>query len=141
MERVRVREELPASADEVWRRIRDFGDVSAWAPEAKVLSVEGAGEGALRRIDTQMGLFVERCEFHDDAARRFQYALLECPVPFRDYVATVELTPQGDGGSLIEWSCEFACEPEAAEPLRQNVEATYRDGFIASLRRTLERAS
>jgi len=137
MERVHVREQLPASADEVWSRVRDFGDISAWAPQAKMLSVEGEGVGAVRRVDTEMGLFVERCEAHDDAAHTFSYALLECPIPFREYVAVVALTAQDGGSSEIEWSCQFDCDAEAADFLRENVENTYRGGFIAALRESL----
>ena len=67
MKHVSVREELEAPVAAVWSLIRDFGEVSAWAPDAQVASIEGEGAGAVRRIETEMGLFVERCPEHDDA--------------------------------------------------------------------------
>ncbi len=137
METVRVREELDASIDRVWEAVGDFGDLRAWAPEAKVLGVEGEGVGAVRRIDTPGGLFVERCEALEPGEHRLSYAVLECPMPFRDYVAVVQLTELDAGRCAIEWSCTFEAAPEAAEAIRDGVEKTYRKGFITALRASL----
>ena len=60
MAAVRVREELDAPADVVWREIQDFGSTQAWYPAAKVLEVQGTGAGALRRVATPAGVSVER---------------------------------------------------------------------------------
>ena len=49
----------------------------------------------------------------------------------------VALTAQDAGSSEIEWSCQFDCDAEAADFLRENVENTYRGGFIAALRQSL----
>ena len=102
-----------------------------------MLDVKGEGAGAVRRIDTGGGIFVERCEAYDAEERRFSYKILESPVPFRDYVATVQLTELDGGRCAIEWSCEFGVEPEAAEAMRAGVENTYRKGFIAALAKSL----
>ena len=137
MPHVRVEEELPGSCDAVWALIRDFGDLSAWAPEARVSKLEGEGVGCIRHVDSPMGPFVERCEAHDEAGRSFSYRLLESPVPFENYVAVVKLRERQAGGCLIEWSCDFECAPDQEEMLLSGVEATYRDGFIGSIRATL----
>ena len=134
---VRVREELEAPIERVWQAVRNFGDVRAWAPEAKVLGVEGEGEGAVRRIDTPGGVFVERCEAHDDGGHCFSYRILESPAPFRDYVAVVKLSALGKDRCAIEWSCEFRADGPSAESLRGVVENTYRQGFIAALAKSL----
>lgn len=137
MESVMVREELEAPIAAVWDAVRDFGDVKAWAPEAKLLGVDGEGVGAVRRIDTPGGVFVERCDAHDPDAHRFSYRILESPAPFRDYVAVVQLTALDGARCAIEWSCTFEAEPAAAAGLHDVVEKTYRDGFIAALRKSL----
>jgi hypothetical protein len=133
-----VREELPTPIERVWGLVRGFRDLSAWAPDGKVTSVEGDGVGAIRRVESPLGLFVERCEAHDEAARRFSYAILESRAPFRSYVAVIQPEDRGSGRCGIEWSCDFEAEPEQEQTLVQVVEATYRNGFIASLRRSLE---
>jgi hypothetical protein len=140
MPHVRVEEELPASRDAVWALIRDFADLGAWAPEARVVKLEGEGIGCIRHVDTPLGPFVERCEAHDEPARSFSYCLLESPVPFENYVAVVKLKERDADSCLIEWSCDFECAPDQEEFLVSGVEATYRDGFISSLRSAVEAA-
>lgn len=137
MAHVCVREELPASRDVVWSLVRDFRDLSAWAPQGRVVSVEGDGVGAIRRVDTDMGPFVERCEAHDEEGFSFSYAVLESAIPFRNYVAVVRLEDRGPERCGIEWSCDFDADPDQVEPLVGMIESVYRDGFIASLRKTL----
>ena len=137
MEHVHVREELEASADVVWGLRRDFGDIHAWSSTGKVVGFDGEGVGAVRRVESQDGLLVERCEAHDEEAKTFSYALIESPYPFSDYVAVVKLTPLGDTRCAIEWSSEFKADPGLEKVLRKSIERTYRKRFIATLRDTL----
>ena len=125
-------------------KFKSFGFFSGRLPydctrrsEQEKLQQEGEGEGAIRRVETPGGVFVERCEAHDSEAHRFSYRILESPAPFRDYVAVVKLSPLDGGRCAIEWSCEFGAAPDAAEGLRGVVEDTYRKGFIAALAKSL----
>ncbi len=132
-----VSEELPASASTVWSLIEDFGDLGAWAPKALVTHIEGTGKGATREVNTEAGIYKERCEAHDPAARSFSYRLLESPHGFTDYVAVVTLgVLEGDRCS-IEWKGTFERPGIADADIAALVEGTYRDGFIASLRATI----
>jgi hypothetical protein len=85
MERVHVREHLDAPIDAVWKLIRDFGDISAWAA-GRVVRVDGAGVGMLRHVDRPAGRVVERLETHDDDTHTFSYRLLESPLPTTNFV-------------------------------------------------------
>ena len=134
----RVSEELPGSADAVWALIQNFGDMSAWAPDAKLISIEGTGRGAVRVVDTQVGLFRERCEAHDEASRSFSYRLLESPMLYDDYVAIVTVSPIDDARCEIEWKSTFALREGSEDEAARVVEGVYRDGFIAALRQTID---
>jgi len=114
MERAHVREEVDAPIDMVWKVIRDFADVSAWA-SGRVVHIEGAGVGMVRHIEGQGGRFVERCESHDDAAHTFSYRLLESP----------DFEP---------------LDPASATALRTAIENVFRGSFIAKLRDRLTRS-
>ena len=134
----RVEQELPASADEVWSLIQDFGDVSAWAvPGLSVTRSEGSGQGALRWLETPQGAMVERCETHDPSSRTFSYSITDGPENMKRYLSTVSVRPASDNSCTITWGCDFELDgvPEAAAV--QLMESTYRDGFIATLRRNL----
>jgi hypothetical protein len=134
MERVHVQEELDAPVGAVWRLIRDFGDISAWAAGYRLVRVDGAGVGMIRHIDGTAGRFVERLETHDDGAHTFSYRLLESPLPATNFVGSVRLTPSGPARCLIEWAAEFDA---SAPTLRDRIENGYRNVFIGTIRRTL----
>lgn len=134
MERVHVYEELDAPIDTVWKLIRDFGDISAWAA-GRIVRVDGAGVAMVRHIDGPAGRFVERCETHDEAAHTFSYRLLESPLPATNFVASVRLTAVAPERCAIEWAAEF--EAASAPTLRGRIENGYRNVFISNIRRTL----
>ena len=134
----RVIEELPASADAAWACMEDFGDMSAWSPDSKVVSSEGAGLGAVRVAESDGGRYVERCEAYDPAARSFQYSLVESPHNYDHYLGEVTITPLGDDRCQIEWSSNFEIGGVPIERVVKACEDTYRDYFIAHLRKTLE---
>lgn len=133
-----VEQELPASADKVWSLLQDFTDMSAWAtPDISLIRGEGSGQGALRRIKTAQGELVERCETYDPSSRSFSYSITEGPENMKRYLSTVSVRPAGDERCIITWGCDVELEgvPEAAAV--QLMEGVYRDGFIATLARTL----
>src|SRR5512133_1450042 len=134
MEQVYVKEGLPASAEAVWQLIRDFHDISAWASSGRILETNGDGVGAVRRVQTPLGLAVERCEMHDVQGRQLSYALLESPSPLKKYVATVKETPSSESQCDIEWSSQYDGPPGMS--LKNDVEKMYRHSFINTLRKT-----
>lgn len=134
-----VIEELPASADAAWACLEDFTDMSAWAPDVKILSAEGSGVGAVRVVETPDGIYRERCEAHDPSARSFQYSLLESPFGYDRYLGEVTLSPIDQDRCRIEWKSDFEIRGVPEAKVVQAVESTYRDYFISELRKTLER--
>ena len=137
MENAYVREEIAAPITAVWDLIRDFGDIGAWAKGARVVRVDGTGVGAIRHVEGSAGRVVERCEAHDEAGHSFSYSLLESPWPLANYVATVRLTSLDPNRCAIEWSGSFDPTPAAPPGVRDLVEKTYRDGFIAHLKKSV----
>ena len=134
-QRVYVQEEIEAAATNVWQLIRDFGEIDAWAL-ADVVKVEGSGVGMIRHIEFNSQKLVERCEAYDDTQMSFSYRLLESPWSISDYVATVVLTSSGPDKTLIEWSSLYQAIPEEVESTLKFIESTYRNAFIACLRKT-----
>ncbi len=135
---VHVREKIDRPVERVWQSMRDFGDISAWA-RGRVIRTEGTGVGMLRYVDSADGPVVERCEAHDEAAMAFAYRLTESPWPMTDYVATVKLKESDPGKTAIEWSSTFEIEGDGGEGIRSGIERLYRDGFIARLRKSVEK--
>jgi len=90
----------------------------------------GEGLGAIRIFRTKQALGTIRNReliVEAEPNRRYAYELLE-GLPFRDYRATIELTPEGTG-TRIHWRSEFHGKYPGAGPLyRRGL-----DGFIAKL--------
>ena len=137
MAKATVTEALPAPLGDVWKLIRDFGDLSAWAPGANVTKLEGEGVGMIRHIEGgDAGYFKEQCEAHDDENHTFGYTLLISPGPIEDYHAEVRLTETGPDACEIEWSSVFRHGGVPEEEIVKGVEDTYRI-FIESLKNTI----
>ena len=108
MAEAKVVKRVEAPADAVWERLSDFSGIEVGGPVESV-SYEGEGVGMLRTIGMAGGSVVERLVAHDAAARTFTYAIIndDCPLPFRDYSATVTVSDNGDGSSTVDWTGTF----------------------------------
>ncbi|UGT43368.1 SRPBCC family protein [Nocardia yamanashiensis] len=126
---------INAPAEEVWARLRDFGDLS-WHPaiaSCEIVSDTGKSEvGAVRRIMTAGGdLIVERLTAIDDDRRSFSYVFEEDPFGVRSYHATLSFTPvTADGTTFAHWETRFDADADAEARL---VNTFGRDIFQAGL--------
>ena len=117
------------NADTVWRRIRDFADLS-WLPGVTGCSVEGAGVGAVRTVTTaDGGKVIEALTAMDEQARSFGYRIIKAPGVREDthYQATVEVQPT-DSGCTVIWQARFNGGNASADKLelaRQGAEKMY----------------
>jgi hypothetical protein len=137
MANVKVTDVFDSPINKVWDLIRDFGDLSAWAPGANVTKLEGEGVGMIRHIEGgDAGYFKELCEAHDDENHTFGYTLLESPAPVKDYHAKVKLTETGPDSCDIEWSSVFQPVDGPEEEIVKGVEDTYRF-FIENIKNTI----
>ncbi len=139
MASVNVKEEVAASADQVWQIMADFGGIDKWADPNLIKSCESDGNsaGALRTITLADGAVIrERLEAIDAGARRFTYSILgECPLPVKDYVATAKVTETGDGSCQVDWQSTFEPVGPAGEA-EKIIQGVYTGG-VAGIRKAL----
>ena len=107
---------IAKSPDEVWKVVGDFGGLAQWMPGMEACDVDGD----VRKIRT-MGLEIhEQLRELDDAGRRISYAIVQSPMPLQLHLATITVTPEGDG-SHVTWAVEV--EPDemlgAFQPIYQ----------------------
>jgi hypothetical protein len=141
MPRVSVTSELAAPRPRVWSLLRDFGDLTAFLPEVVTLGIRGSGLGAVRTVSTKSGLFVERCEEHDEVRCRVGYTVDRAPdtFPYRNYHAVFEVREVTQECCEIEWRCDFDVDDEGSGAVQ--LESLYRDVFIANIRIALSAKS
>jgi carbon monoxide dehydrogenase subunit G len=131
MAEVRIQEEIAASADAVWNVLGDFGSVDRWFPGAASIQVEGRGVGAVRTIPMGTSKIRERLEAYDAAARRFEYSILEAPIPVKDYHASVHVESLGPQRCRVHWVTRYEPVGMTAEQLTPGLEGAYRSGLRA----------
>lgn len=122
----------------VWQHLGNFARIQ---PGGDIESVEyeGEGVGMVRTLGSGGRIVVERLEEHNEAARRYTYAIIneDTQLPFFDYTATVQLGDNGDDTTTIIWTGIF--EPRGvpeADAIR-TVTGIY-DGAIKEVKVLLE---
>jgi hypothetical protein len=129
MTTVTVSEDINAGAARVWAAISDFGGIKVGGPVTS-FETQGEGVGMVRTIGLGGGLVVERLDRHDPEALVFAYSILndDCPLPVRDYSATVQITPTGADSCRVDWTGVFEPKGPEADAMKV-VEGIYRGGI------------
>ena len=138
MARVYISSVIPAPADRVWERVRDFNGLPKWHPLIRESRIEDAlppdKVGCVRNFHLQNGDRIrERLLGLSDYDMFCTYSILESPMPLTDYLATLRLTPvTEDDRCFAEWSAEFSCDPGEEDGLVQGIGAdVFQAGFDA----------
>lgn len=135
MTTVQVTEKVGASADKVFQDISDFGGARR-LDVVESCDVQGSGVGAVRTINLKggAGRVVERLESYDPKARVFSYRITndgECPLPVKDYLATVKVSEDGPNAATVEWTGKFdPTGPE--EDVKAMISGIYKGGIAVT---------
>jgi len=127
MTEVKVTHDYKASADAVWKKIRDFTGIADWMPGMKCESSNG---GKTRKLTLPTGaVIVETLESSDEAARSYGYTIVTSPLPVKNYHSLIKVDANGSGSTVV-WTANFdAVGPEAVA--KAIVEGAYRAGLGA----------
>lgn len=138
MARVYKSSVIPASAKDVWARIRDFNGLPTWHTRMKTSHIENDEPsdkiGCIRNFQLQSGPTIrEQLVSLSDQDMSFSYTMLEGPQPVSNYLATVRLTSITDGDqTFAEWSAEFDCDPDKEAALTEGTGTNvFQGGFDA----------
>ena len=114
---------IDAPIDKVWMKIRDFNDLPNWHPAIASSFIED-GElsdkvGCIRNFNLKEGGTIrERLLALSDLDYFYSYSILESPMPFTNYVATLQLKPVTNGDlTYAQWTATFDCTPQDEKDL------------------------
>ena len=141
---------IDAPLHRVWELLRDFNSHQAWHPgvmESQIEGERGGDEvGAIRRFRLQDGaeLREQLLKLSDDQTT-FTYAILDSPIPLREYIATVMLRPvTGSDQTFLDWRSSFRVpkgrEQELADLVGNGVYETGIRGLKTFLRNLDQRS-
>ncbi len=121
---------------ELWAMVADFGGLDKYMANMEPYETEGSGVGAKRSIPMGGGAVVETLDVLDPEAMTLTYSIVSSPLPFKDYAATMTVTPAGDGGSELTWTGTFHADGvpvEKAEDLAGSIYSGGIAGFTKAL--------
>ncbi|HIE50068.1 MAG TPA: SRPBCC family protein [Gammaproteobacteria bacterium] len=114
MAETKVIEKINASLDLVWSNLGNFAGLK---PGSGIESVDykGEGVGMIRSIHLSIGTVEEKLDHYDPEAKNYSYSIIneDCPLPFLNYSATVQLLENDDNTTTVEWTGKF--EPKGIE--------------------------
>jgi hypothetical protein len=113
--RVNTSEELPYSAEKVWKLIAGFDTLPDY--HASITTSELLEGGTVRKIGLTEsaggGFVVERLVYFNDESREFSYKitdLINCRFPLRNYQAFVRLEAIDENRCRLHWGSVFTVE-------------------------------
>jgi len=111
---------IAASADDVWRLVRDFSRAHLWMPGLPApIEVSGDPEvaGALRVFDVGGGVkVVERLVSLDEPTRTIRYSIVEAPIQFHSHVGSISVSPQGNEAQ-VTWEAIFEVDAALSDTI------------------------
>lgn len=97
----------PATA---WKLIGNFNGLDLWHPAVASSTQKGSGSsaGTTRQLSLAGGGTIdEKLVAYSAAKRSLTYSITKSPLPVKNYVSTMSVTPTADGKSLVKWTSTF----------------------------------
>ncbi|WP_052293605.1 SRPBCC family protein [Azospirillum sp. B510] len=135
---VREQATIKAPIAQVWKQIAPFCAIADWHPAVEGCTLRKTAGRQERDIALKGGGSIEeRLTGLSNARHRLRYALLNGPLPVRNYRSTIRLSAVDAHNTRIVWSSRF--EPNGAPDAeaRKAVAGIYTSGFDG-LRKRLE---
>ena len=111
---------IAAPVDKVWDAVKDFDSLNKWHPgfaQDELVKGENNVPGAVRKLTVKDGpSFTEELLAFDAAKHTYKYRIIESPLPVRDYVSHITVSPGPKGGSHVTWSGTFKRKSTSETP-------------------------
>ncbi len=136
MTRVFTSSIIKAPVNEVWMKIRDFNALPDWHSSVANSCIENSEAsdrvGCIRNFNLKNGGNIrEKLLALSDLDYLCTYSILESPMPFKNYVATLQMKPITDGDiTYAQWTAIFDCKPEDEKNLIELIgDGVFQIGF------------
>ncbi|MEA3179859.1 MAG: hypothetical protein QOI59_3382 [Gammaproteobacteria bacterium] len=140
--------DIAAPVDKVWDAVKDFDSLNKWHPgfaKDEIQKGENNKPGAVRKLTIKDGpSFTEELLAFDDAKHTYKYRIIESPLPLRDYVSHITVSPGAKGGSHVTWVGTFKRKSTSdTPPEAENDDAANKlitgvyEGGLANLKKML----
>jgi len=140
--------DIAAPVDKVWDTVKDFDSLNKWHPgfaQDELQKGKNNEPGAVRKLTVKDGpSFTEELLAFDAAKHTYKYRIIESPLPLRNYVSHITVSPGPKGGSHVTWSGTFKRKSTSETPPEaENDDAAVKlvtgvyEGGLANLKKML----
>ena len=119
--------DVKAAPEKVWAMIGPFCSIKDWHP----VIGKCTQSGGVRTLTTKDGTaqFVEKQTASEMKTMMYSYEIEKSPLPLTNYVSTLKVVPNGNGGSKVEWSSTFIPNSGQDAAAKSAVEGIYQAGL------------
>lgn len=119
MAEVSVAKRYQVPAEAMWGRVGDPGALATWHPGVETTELL---DGGRTRVNTVPGGGRVVEPILEQADRQYTFRMAESPLPFAEFVSTIQVRADGDGACVVEWGATFqpsgVSEAEASDLVR-----------------------
>ena len=121
--------DVAVSPADAWTAIGDWCSIASWHPViAECEAYEEDGK-TMRKLTTgDGGEIIEEQTAMDGDAMSFSYAIIESPLPIKDYASTIAVTENGDGAT-VTWSSSYSANGVSDDEALELMTGVYRAGL------------
>ena len=116
----------------VWKLIGEFNSLDVWLPPVVTSSFTGepTKPGAIRVLGLGGDASVtEKLISYDPVKHSYSYAFVKSPLPVKNYVATIELSPTPDGKTIVKWRGTFDAAGAPDDKAKEAIQGIYDAGL------------
>jgi mxaD protein len=128
----------PATA---WKLVGNFNGLDVWHPAIKNSELTGSGvkSGSKRVLTLGDGAKIdEKLESYSATKLSYTYSITKSPLPVKNYVSTISVSPAADGKALVKWSSTFDANGAPDAKATEVIGGVY-DGGLARVAATLKK--
>ena len=120
-----------ASLEEVWEVAGSFQQLHGWHPGVESTEIDKSDDKVVRRLNLKDGgVIVEELRVTGNGF--YDYAIIDGPLPVKDYHSQLSVGRDASGCVVVIWCCVFDSLSEHAEEV---VAGIYQAGLDASKER------
>ncbi|SON54692.1 Polyketide cyclase / dehydrase and lipid transport [Hartmannibacter diazotrophicus] len=123
-------EDKSLKVETVWTTVGDFCGIGTWHPAVEKCELSEKDGATLRTLSLKGGgTIVEKLEKWDDAGTSYTYSIVESPLPVANYVSTISVAADDDGGASISWEGTFDAKGASDDEAKAVIDGIYEAGL------------
>ena len=119
----------------LWKLLGNFNGLDTWHPAVASSTVKGSPTtvGSVRTLNLNGGgVIIEKLKAYSAAKQSYTYEIVKSPLPLKNYVSTIALSPAADGKTVVKWSSTFDAAGAPDDKAKEVVGGVY-DGGLTKL--------